>query len=221
MTRVFRYRVHHWLVDLDDLPSQPRLLRPLAGFHAADHLGSADRSIRENLVSWLARHDVDLGGGRVLMLTTPRVLGYAFNPLTVYWCHRDDGSLACTVAEVCNTYGGRHCYLLAAGSSAGRSDWYEARKAFYVSPFLPTSGQYRLRLPPPGERISLTITLVNGERTLFTAVLSARRCPAVAREILRLAVLQPLTPHRIRALIQLQGLLLWHSHLPITPGRPA
>ena len=90
----------------------PRWPRPLARFDARDHLGDPQASIRANVDRFLAARDVDLRGGRVPMLAHARVLGYVFNPLTVYWCHRPDGTLACVVAEVHNTYGDRHCYLL-------------------------------------------------------------------------------------------------------------
>ena len=92
---------------------------------------------------FLAARGVDLGGGRVTMLAQARVFGYVFNPLTVYWCHRPDGTLACVVAEVHNTYRQRHAYLLARRSGA------EVPKQFYVSPFYPVDGRYRMSLPEP------------------------------------------------------------------------
>ena len=90
--RTFAHRIYYWLVDLDGLPTLPRWLRPFAGFDARDHLGDPGRSIRQNLDAYLATQGVDLHGGRVLMLANARVLGYVFNPLTVYWCHRPDGT---------------------------------------------------------------------------------------------------------------------------------
>ena len=153
--RDFRHRVYLWLVDLDALPRLPLWLRPFAGFRAADHLGDPDGTIRGNLDRYLAGRGIDLRGGRVLMLANARVLGYVFNPLTVFWCHGSDGSLACVVAEVHNTYGERHCYLLAT-DDAGRA---RAAKDFYVSPFLAVDGEYRMHLPVPDERLSLAITL--------------------------------------------------------------
>ena len=93
--------------------------RWLARFRARDHLGDPRASIRANLDRFLAARGVDLGGGRVTMLAHARVLGYVFNPLTVYWCHRPDGTLACVVAEVHNTYRQRHAYLLPADDGAG------------------------------------------------------------------------------------------------------
>ena len=112
LRNVFTYRTYQWLVDLDHLPRLGPGLRLLAGFHARDHLGDPRRPIRANLDHFLMSQGVDTGGGRVMMLAHARVLGYVFNPLTVYWCHRPDGTLACVVAEVHNTYRQRHAYLL-------------------------------------------------------------------------------------------------------------
>jgi uncharacterized protein len=216
LSRMFRHRIHLWLVDLDDLPFLPWWIRPLAGFRAADHLGVPALVIRANVDAWLAERGLDLDGGQVLMLTTARVLGHVFNPLTVYWCHRRGGELACVIAEVHNTYGQRHCYLLPTTATGG----CEVGKRFYVSPFFEVSGRYRMRLPVPGERLSLTVSLLDNGRTLFTAVLSGHRRPADRWTVLRLALTNPLLPYRISTLIRLHGLALWLRGLPVTPRIP-
>jgi uncharacterized protein len=210
ITRVFRHRVYLWLVDLDELPVLPRLLRPLARFHPADHFGLPDRSIRDNLEAWLAIEGVDLAGGKVLMLANARVLGYVFNPLTVFWCHNAAGELVCVVAEVHNTYGERHCYLL-------RPEETVVRKDFYVSPFLPLEGTYRMRLPEPGERLRATVSLTREGRSLFTATLTGQRRAANLRGILRAALTRPLMPQRVSALIRAHGIALWLRRLPVVP----
>ena len=97
-----------WFVDLDELPRHG----PLARFEARDHLGDPDRTLRENLDTYLADHGIDLAGGRITMLTNARSLGYVFNPLTLFWCHDPAGEIVCVVAEVHNTYSQRHRYLL-------------------------------------------------------------------------------------------------------------
>ena len=97
---------------------------------------------------FLGARGIDLGGGRVLMLAHARVLGYVFNPLTVYWCHRADGTLACVMAEVHNTYGQRHAYLLRT-DERGRA---RVGKEFYVSPFHPVDGSYRMSAAPADGR---------------------------------------------------------------------
>ena len=145
LRNVFTYRTYQWLVDLDHLPRPGRFLRLLAGFDSRDHLGDPQRPIRDNLDRFLMSQGIDTGGGRVVMLAHARVLGYVFNPLTVYWCHRPDGALACVVAEVHNTYRQRHAYLLRP-DERGRA---QTPKEFYVSPFYPVDGGYRMSLPEP------------------------------------------------------------------------
>ncbi|MGH3516312.1 MAG: DUF1365 domain-containing protein [Haloechinothrix sp.] len=214
--RAFRHRLYTWLVDLDALPRYPAWLRPFVRFDARDHLGAADRSIRENLDSWLVTKGVDLAGGRVLMLAHARVLGYVFNPVTVFWCYRPEGGLECVVAEVHNTYGERHCYLLRPDANGIA----EVDKRFYVSPFLPMAGSYTMRVNPPGERVDVRIELHDGERTLLSAALVGHRLPATRRHLVRMLTSRPLVPQRVSALIRRHGIALWLRRLPIVPREP-
>ncbi|WP_435971232.1 DUF1365 domain-containing protein [Streptomyces sp. Qhu_M48] len=117
----FRHRTYFWLVDLDALPRLPRLLRPLARFDPRDHFDGTAPTLRAALDGYLASQGVPNADGRVLMLGHARVLGYVFNPLTLYWCHDRAGRPVCVVAEVHNTYGGRHCYLLRSGGTGAAS----------------------------------------------------------------------------------------------------
>jgi uncharacterized protein len=213
LDRAFTNRTYLWLVDLDALPELPSWLRPFARFEARDHLGDPDRTIRQNLDAWLAGQGVDLAGGRVLMLANARAFGYVFNPISVYWCHRPDGSLACVVAEVHNTYGGRHCYLLRT-DEAGRAS---TDKDFYVSPFLTVAGDYAMRLPEPGDRLALSITLRQGGRTALTATLVGDRRPATPTTLARTLLRRPFVTHRTSALIRRHGIALWLRRLPVVP----
>ncbi len=148
------------------------------------------------------------------MLALPRTLGQVFNPLTVYWCYDAAGAPVCVVAEVHNTYGERHCYLLRpdAGWRAA------AAKELYVSPFFDVRGEYRMRLPPPGERLSLSVVLHRGDRPAFTAVLTGRRRGTVTVGRLLRHVCTGATI-RVRALIQRHGVALWLRRLPVVPRR--
>jgi DUF1365 family protein len=206
--RAFSHRAYMWLVDLDELPRLPWWVKPFARFEARDHLGSPDRSIRENLDEWLADRGIALAGGQVLMLANARVLGYVFNPLSVYWCHDASGALVCVVAEVHNTYGGRHCYLLRTDDQ-GRAS---VDKEFYVSPFLEVDGQYVMRLPKPGNRLSATIALRQSGKTTFSATMRGERGSG-----LRLLLRRPLMPQRVSALIRRHGIALYFKRLPIVP----
>jgi uncharacterized protein len=211
--RDFSHHVYLWLVDLDALPRLPLWLRPFARFAARDHLGDPSGTIRGNLDRYLAGHGIDLCGGRVLMLANARVLGYVFNPLTVYWCHRPDGALACVVAEVHNTYGERHCYLLRTDTT-GRA---RADKEFYVSPFLEVDGEYRMHLPAPDERLALAITLrQNGSMALVATVAGVRR-PATPRALAGVLARHPLVTLRTSALIRRHGIALWLRRVPVIP----
>lgn len=211
-----RHDVRHdsylWFVDLDDLPRHGVLAR----FESRDHVGDPAKSIRANLLEFLDGHGIDIGAGRITMLTNARSLGYVFNPLTLYWCHRPDGGLAAVVAEVHNTYRQRHRYLLHT-DDAGRAD---VEKAFYVSPFYPVDGSYRMSLPEPGERLSLTITLHRPDGRPFTASVRGVRRPATRRAVLAAAVRHPFETWFVRALITAHGIRLWRKGLPIQP-RPA
>jgi DUF1365 family protein len=207
----FTYGSYQWLVDLDDLPDVPGWLRPLATFRAADHLGDPALSIRENVDHYLTGRGIDSHGGRITMLTHARVLGYVFNPLTVYWCHNAAGALECALAEVHNTYGQRHCYLMHT-DARGRAEVF---KEFYVSPFSPVEGSYQMSLPEPGERLSLTIALHRPGEPPFVASVRGKRHPATTTELLAAAARHPWSTAAVTGRIHAQGLKLYARGLPI------
>ena len=214
--RTSTHRIYLWLVDLDALPRLPRRLTPFARFEARDHLGDPRRSIRDNLDRWLGDQGVDLHGGRVLMLTNPRVLGYVFNPITIYWCNRPDDALECVVAEVHNTYGGRHCYLLRLDPDhRGQAD-----KRFYVSPFLAVDGNYVMRIADPGPTLSVSIVLRREQHTAIAVGLRGLRRAASSSQLVRMLLRQPLGSYRIAALIRLHGIALWLRRIPVVPRPP-
>ncbi|WP_434587646.1 DUF1365 domain-containing protein [Streptomyces sp. A5-4] len=212
----FRSRTYLWLVDLDHIPALPRVLRPLARFDPADHFGGTAPSIRAGLDAYLAANGVRLDGGRVLMLAHARVLGYVFNPITVYWCHDRAGALVRVVAEVHNTYGERHCYLLRTDED-GRA---EVPKDFYVSPFFPVDGSYRMRLPEPGRDLDLTVQLRRAEASPFTATVRGTHRPATVRRLLGAAVRRPWSTASVAAGIRHHGIRLFLRGLPVQPRPP-
>jgi DUF1365 family protein len=214
--RAFSYGSYLWLIDPEDPPALPRALRPLASFRAADHLGAPGLTITENVSHYLASHGTDLAGGKILMLANARTLGHAFNPLTVFWCYAADGRLAAVLAEVHNTYRQRHVYLLHP-DEAGRAS---AGKTFYVSPFLPMAGRYRMRLPEPGEDLRLDVTLeIDGRPVLAASVRGSRR-PCTTAGLLRCQLRYPWGAARVSLLIRWQALWLLARRQPIF-RRPA
>jgi DUF1365 family protein len=209
----FSYRTWLWLVDLDHLPELPRLLRPLASFSARDHLGRGELSIRENVERFARDRGIELGGGRVLMLAHARSFGYVFNSLSVYWCYQAGGSLGCVIAEVGNTYGERHCYLLRPGQAYVDKD-------MYVSPFYGVDGGYRMRLPAPGESLALTVSMRPAQGRAFVATLRARRRPGGVWGLLLAWARQPCPALVAAARIRVQAVRLRLRGLPMV-ARPA
>lgn len=208
----FSYSHDMWLVDVDNLPTLPA---GLGSIGASDHLGDPTRSIRGNVEAFLAAEGITETPGLIRLLTTPRRMGYVFNPLSLYWCYPVAGSPApiCVIAEVHNTYRERHCYLLRP-DEAGRA---QTDKAFYVSPFLDAGGEYLMRLPPPTDRLNLTIALRQGERTPFSATVQGRRLPMTVARLLAGVVRRPLGTYRVSALIRWQGIRLWLRGVRIRP----
>ncbi|MFJ7962588.1 DUF1365 domain-containing protein [Streptomyces sp. NPDC096324] len=211
-----RHRTYMWLTDLDHPPELPYPLRPLARFDPRDHFDGDQPGIRAGLDRFLASHGVDLRGGPVLMLSHARVLGHVFNPLTLYWCHDPDGTAICVVAEVHNTYGERHSYLLRPDDSGT----VRTRKEFYVSPFFPVDGAYRMRLPEPGDRLDLTVHLERVGTRPFTATVRGTRQAATVGALLRQALRHPWSTLAVSAAIRLHGIRLYLRGLPVQPRTP-
>ena len=210
---VLRHRTYMWLVDPDRPPRLPLPLRPLARFDPRDHFTGDQPSLRAGLDAFLAGHGVDLEGGPVVMLTHARVFGYVFNPISLYWCHGPDGEPRCVVAEVHNTYGGRHTYLLYPDETGtARAD-----KAFYVSPFLPVDGRYRMRLPCPGPRLDLTLHLDRADGRALTATVHGTRRAVTVPNLLRLALRHPWSTLAVSAAIRFHGIRLYLRGLPVQP----
>ncbi|MBK1678539.1 DUF1365 domain-containing protein, partial [Rhodospirillum rubrum] len=175
------YKVFSLLVDIDALPELGRKLRLFAhngfalfGVHDRDHGAADGGALRPYIEGELARAGIDLGGGRIDLLCYPRVLGYVFNPLSVYYCRDGEGVLRAIVYEVRNTFGERHSYLIPVTGETGvvRQD---CPKEFYVSPFMEMACTYHFRLVPPeaeivaGSSLAVSIEEDDAEGPLFFA----------------------------------------------------
>jgi DUF1365 family protein len=217
----FRYQHPMWLVDLATMP-HGALLGRLLRFDPRDHLGDPTCTIRDNIVEWVGSRGIDVSGDRIVMFANPRMLGYVFNPITVYWCLRAEPELAgfdaavrCVVAEVHNTYGGRHCYLLTP-DAAGRAS---VDKALYVSPFNPVDGSYEMRFTLPADLVHVGIILRRDGQVAFHATLNGYRSRVTTLTTLRTLLHYPLGALRVTALIRYQGIRLLLRGLPVV-GRP-
>lgn len=226
ITHLRRAPVHHyfeqagysWYVDLDDLPRLPRWLRPFARFEARDHFSTpapagVEDTLRNRIDAYLAGHGIDLRGGTITALLQARVLGYVFNPISLYWCHDTDGELRHVVAEVHNTYGGRHAYLLPPTDDAPAA----VEKQLYVSPFNEVDGHYVVSAPRPDATVDVTISLHRERQPAFVATLQGSRRRAGTGEVLRLQLVAPVAPLMGALWIRIQGITLWARRVPVVP----
>lgn len=212
----FSYRAHQWLVDVDHPDVVPRGLRWLVSFQARDHLGSPERSLGANVRAFLAERGAGWSAHRIVMLANARTLGYVFDPLSVYWCYAEDGRLEGVLAEVHNTYGERHGYVVDVDErGSGR-----AGKELYVSPFFGVFGDYELKFVLGADKVGAFVTLKQEDRVVFTGSFTGRPVPLTLGRMLGVAVTQPLMPQRVALLIRVHGLWLWLKRLPVVRRRP-
>ena len=212
----FEYHSYLWLIDVDSPPVLPHGVRWLANFKATDHLsGYPGPTLRDRVDRFLTESDRSTPA-TVLMLANARSAGYVFDPLTVFWCFAADGTVQDVIAEVHNTYGGQHAYLLETDSN-GRAD---TDKAFYVSPFYPVDGRYELVLPVPDDRLAVAITLRRDGERPFTATVTGRQRRGGTVGVLRAAIRTPLVTWLVAARIRRHGIALYLKGLRPVARRP-
>ena len=226
----FSYRVMSLLIDLDRLADADRQSRlfgvnraALYSFHEADHGRRDGSSLRAYAQRCAAERGIDLTGGRVLLLCYPRLLGYTFNPLSVYFCYRADGELALLIYEVRNTFGDIHPYVLPvlSGEISDAGVRQQQDKLFYVSPFIEMAMRYHFRVLPPGERVQLRILEADREGPLLAATFNGSRRVLNTKELLRAFFALPLVTMKIMAAIRWEALRLWLKGARLVPRNDA
>ena len=229
MRHRFSYRVMSLLIDLDRLDHadrQSRLFgvnRPaLYSFHEADHGARDGSNLRSYAQGRAAEHGIDLTGGRVLLLCYPRLLGYTFNPLSVYFGYRADGELALMIYQVRNTFGDIHAYVLPVrpGESSDAGIRQQQDKLFYVSPFIGMAMRYHFRVSPPADNVKLRILETDHNGPLLAATFNGRRRALTSPALLRSFFALPLVTLKIVAAIHWEALQLWLKGARLVP-RPA
>ncbi|VTU22256.1 hypothetical protein H4CHR_00952 [Variovorax sp. PBS-H4] len=226
-----RYRVFSLLLDLDELPQLAHRLRffsldrfNLFSLHQRDHGAGGDQGLRPYVEHQLQAAGL-VAGGAIRLLAMPRILGYAFNPLSVYFCHHPDGGLQAILYEVNSTFGERHSYLIAVDEAqrpAGELTQHCAKR-FHVSPFLALDMHYRFGIAAPqedDERLRIAITASDGEGPVLTACFDARRRTLDDRQLLRAFVACPLLTLKVITAIHWEALRLWTKGLRLH-RRPA
>jgi DUF1365 family protein len=225
----FSYRVMSLLIDLDRLDEADRQT-PLFGvnraalysFRESDHGPRDGSSLRAYAQACAMEHGIDLTGGRVLLLSYPRLLGYTFNPLSAYFCHTGDGALALIIYEVRNTFGDIHAYVLPVrpGEHSEAGIRQQQDKLFYVSPFLEMPLRYHFRVSPPGPSVKLRILETDSDGPILAATFNGRRRALTTAALLKSFLSLPLVTFKIMAAIHWEALRLWIKGARLVPRPP-
>ncbi len=235
-----RYRMTMALLDLDTLDDLDGTLRlfsrnswNLFSFRDRDHLpadAAPGATLRATVEAHLEAAGVETDGGAIALLGLPRILGYAFNPLSVYFCHRRDGALAAILYEVNNTFKQRHTYVIPVESGRDATTHEPIRqscdKVFYVSPFLDMDMTYAFRIEPPADRVAVAVDGMRGGVRIITASFAGERRPLTDASLLRTFLGHPLLSFAVIAGIHFEALKLWLKgaglrERPAPPDRPA
>lgn len=222
-----RYKVFYLLLDLDEIDTVAGTLRlfsrnrfNLFGFRDEDHGDRTAAPLRGQIEGHLRRAGVETGGP-IRLLTMPRMLGYVFNPLSIYFCYRRDNSLAAIFYEVSNTFGERHSYLIPLAADSTGTIRQTSHKTLYVSPFLGVDMTYSFTIAPPGEHLSVTIAGRDGEGPLMVAKLAATRRALTDAALARAFVVYPLLTLKVIAGIHWEAFLLWLKGVRLERRPPA
>lgn len=201
-----RYRVFSLLIDLDDLPRLDRLRLFSHNRWGLFSFLDKDQAEGGNLRQWV-RSKLESEGlpepARIRLLCYPRVLGYVFNPLTVWYCDDAQGVPIATIYEVHNTFGERHTYVLPAADAEQAAD-----KAFYVSPFIDMDCRYEFQLSQPGDKVRVAINESQDGSPLLYAAFAGKAAPFTDRTLLKLFFSHPLMTFKVTAAIHWEAIKL-------------
>jgi DUF1365 family protein len=215
------------LLDLDEIDLLPQRLRLFSrnrfnavSFHDSDHGDGSDVPLRRQIDAQLRAAGIEAAAGPIRLLCMPRIFGYGFNPLSVYFCYRNDGPLVAVLYEVHNTFGERHSYLIPVEPGAGTVFEQCCNKNFYVSPFMDMDMSYAFRVVAPGERISVAIDTSNNDGRVLTAALIGTRRLLTDAGLLRVLAAYPFATLKVIAAIHWHAVRMWLKGFRLRP-RPA
>ncbi len=229
----FNYGVYYLRLPLrTELTSKARFFSfnrfNLLSFHARDH-GNGDGALLPWIDSLLHAEGITDADGEIWLQAFPRVLGFVFNPVSFWFCHRQDGALRAVLAEVRNTFGEKHYYLLDQGQAMAYGLELAARKVFHVSPFFAVEGTYRFRFMrslqsehdatpmqkmTTSERTVARIDYDDAQGVLLQTSISGQGQPLTSRQVLRAFFSYPLMSFGVVIRIHVQALRLWRKRVP-------
>jgi uncharacterized protein len=218
------YRVFSMLVDVDQIDRAAGRLRffsrnrwNIFGLYDRDYGPGDGTAVGEIARACLRGAGRPHEGRRILLLSYPRIFGYAFNPLSVFYVYASDDTLESVIYEVNNTFGERTSYVVAAGDAAPSDVYAQAcAKSMYVSPFTPGRGDYSFRITRPGDEALVAVLLRDSDGALLKTHFKGRRLTVSDRAILALVARYPLFTIKVISAIHIEALKLWLKGIPLT-----
>lgn len=223
------YALFQMLLDLDEIPKLTRRLRLFShnrfnvfSFHDRDHGDGRTGPLGGYVRGLLADAGVDIGAGRIKLLCMPRLFGHVFNPISLYFCHAEDGRLAAMLYEVTNTYKERHSYLIAVPADDGPVVRQSCRKALFVSPFMDMDMAYEFTVALPGETICTTVRgrSASGD-PMIVATFRGRREALTDGALAMALATHPFLTLKVVAAIHWEAVKLLIKGLKLRPHPPA
>lgn len=233
-THFLRYRMFYMFFDIDEIAALSKKHWLFScdrfnffSFFNKDHGYKSDAHVADGLLRSYAENRMKEAGmtpdgGRIMLMTMPRILGYVFNPLSVYYCHDRADALTALIYEVNNTFGQRHSYIfpLNQNSNADGPLHQECNKEFYVSPFLEMELGYDFTITPPRDDASIVINASDKDGLIIATVFTGKRREFSDRTLLKLAFSYPLLTLKVILGIHWEALRLWLKGVRLT-ARPA
>ncbi|MBO43028.1 MAG: DUF1365 domain-containing protein [Rhodospirillaceae bacterium] len=221
----FKYRVFWGLFDLDELADLDREVKGFAynrwglfSFQDRDHGPRDGSKLRPWIDQQLLAANIDCSGGAVRLLCFPRLFGFVFNPLSVWFCYGSDEVLRAVLYEVRNTFGESHSYLIKVSPNDTTAiSSHSIKKCFHVSPFLDMACTYTFRLSSPGKSAGLHICQSDGDGKILLATMAGAYRPFNAKTLLLSLSTYPFMTFKVIAAIHWEALRLWLKRVPYFP----
>lgn len=217
----FAYRVFALCLDVDEIDVLDQRLRlfsrnrrNLLGFRDADHGASGTEPVGDKARQLLDRCGLGACGTRIQLVCYPRLLGYVFNPLSVYFCRDSTGKVGAVIYEVTNTFGERKSYVIPTEAETG-SIVQSCAKEMYVSPFTAASGSYGFHGTAPCDQIVIGVNFREGGRPVLKTHFRGVQRPLDDRTIAGVVARHPLMTAKVIGAIHFEALRLWLKGVPL------
>jgi len=211
-----KYGAFYLLLDLSELDRKHRSLKwfscnsfNIFSFYDRDHGPGRDEPLRPWVEHHLDRAGIDLDGGSIKLLCLPRILGYVFNPISIYYCYHRDGHLGAVLYQVSNTFGQRHTYLFGVQEDGEKAIRHSCAKRLYVSPFIENNGQYEFTIKRPDKELYLHIRQGDNDGPMLDAWVNGQKQHITDRKLLSCLIRYPLLTLKVMGGIHWEALQLW------------